>query len=66
MDVWHVSSLARLICRELKCSHCCAYLEASAWVVQNQEGVAFQAGSSRTFVEGTAGVGTARPAAALG
>lgn len=43
-----------------------ACLEASAWADQNQEGGAFQAGSSRTFVEGTAGVGTAHPAAVLG
>jgi len=66
MDLGHISRLARLIYRDSKCSHCCTYLEASAWAVQNQEGEAFQAGSSRTSVEGTAGVGIAPPAAVLG
>lgn len=39
-------------------------LVAKVWAVQSQEAAASQVGSSHTFVEGTAGVGTGRPAAA--
>ena len=46
------------------CNKSYAHLVAKVWAAQSQEAAASQVGSSHTFVEGTAGVGTGRPAAA--